>query len=51
MTQIKCSFRKTVKFIGHVASKVGLCVEKVKAVVEMPIPKDVVGVQHLLDSI
>lgn len=39
-----------VPFIGHVATKEGLCVdpEKVRAVLEMPIPTDVAAVQRLL---
>ena len=37
-------------FIGHLATKDGLCVDpqKVKAVLEMPTPTDVAGVQRLL---
>ena len=39
-----------VPFIGHVATKDGLCMDpqKIKAIVEMPIPKDVASVQRLL---
>jgi len=39
-----------VPFIGHVATKDGLCVDpqKVKAVLEMPVPTDVAGIQRLL---
>ena len=39
-----------VPYIGHVATKDGLCVDpqKVKAVLEMPVPTDVAGVQRLL---
>ena len=39
-----------VPFIGHVAIGQGLCVDpaKVQAIKEMPIPKDVAGVQQLL---
>ena len=42
--------RDKVPFIGHVASKDGLCIdpEKVKAIVEMPAPQDVAGIQRLL---
>ena len=39
-----------VPFIGHVATGQGLCVDpaKVQAIKEMPIPKDMAGVQQLL---
>jgi len=39
-----------VPFIGHVATKDGLCMDpqKIKAIVEMPLPKDVASVQRLL---
>ena len=39
-----------VPFIGHLATKDGLCVDpqKVKAVLEMPTPTDVAGVRRLL---
>jgi len=37
-------------FIGHVASKDGLCADpaKMKAILEMPKPQDVAGIQCLL---
>ena len=42
--------QREVRFIGHIATADGLCVDpaKVKAIVDMPIPTDVVGVQRLL---
>ena len=42
--------RPEVPFIGHVATADGLCVDpyKVQAIMEMPPPKDVTAVQHLL---
>ena len=47
----KVQLRKDrVLFIGHVVSENGLCVDpaKVKAIVNMPAPSDVAGVQRLL---
>ena len=47
----KIQFKKDkVPFIGHVATKDGVCVDpvKVQAVLEMPIPEDVAAVQRLL---
>ena len=47
----KIKFKQdTVPFIGHLATKEGLRVdpEKVRAVLEMPVPKDVTAVQRLL---
>ena len=42
--------QREVRFIGHIATADGLCVDpaKVKAIVDMPIPTDVAGVQRLL---
>ena len=42
--------RDKVPFIGHVASKDGLCVDpaKVKAILKTPKPQDVAGIQRLL---
>ena len=51
LNQDKVKFKQdTVPFIGHLATKEGLCVdpEKVRAVLEMPVPKDVTAVQRLL---
>ena len=44
---------KEVPFIGHVATDKGLCVDpaKVRAIVEMPPPSDVTGIQRLLGMI
>ena len=50
----KVKFKQdTVPFIGHLATKEGLCVdpEKVRVVLEMPVPKDVTAVQRLLLNI
>ena len=47
----KVKFKQdTVPFIGHLVTKEGLCVdpEKVRAVLEMPVPKDATAVQCLL---
>ena len=47
----KLQLRQTeVSFIGHVATAEGLCMDphKVQAIVEMPPPTDVAGVQRLL---
>ena len=42
--------KKEVRFIGHVATGEGLCVDpsKVRAIIEMPPPKDVAAMQRLL---
>ena len=48
----KVKFKQdTVPFIGHLATKEGLCVdpEKVRVVLEMPVPKDVTAVRLLLN--
>ena len=39
------------KFIGHIATSEGLCVDpsKVAAIVEMPVPTNTAGVQRLLE--
>ena len=43
-------WKKEVPFIGHVATGEGLCVDpsKVRAIIEMPPPKDVAAMQRLL---
>ena len=44
---------REVPFIGHIATDKGLCVDsaKVRAIVEMPPPTDVAGVQRLLGMV
>jgi len=47
----KIKFRmQEIPFIGHIATKDGLCVDpsKVQAIMEMPPPKDVAAIQRLL---
>ena len=47
--EVKLKMSK-VLFIGHVATDLGLCIDpaNVRAITDMPPPKDVVGVQQLL---